>query len=44
MEMRFLDTAKNFLESGAKLLPFSPFPRQATGRHTMDFPQSLRSG
>ena len=26
MEMRFLDKAKNFLESGAKLLPFSPFP------------------
>ena len=26
MEMRFLDTAKNFLESGTKLLPFSPFP------------------
>lgn len=26
MEMRFLDTAKKFLESGARLLPFSPFP------------------
>ncbi len=42
MEMRFRDTAKDFLESGAKLLPFSPFPPAGDRAAYSELPTELK--